>query len=228
MNLERDITSPYSRAEAWLYDRLVAPAVEEDFMARLTALQEMRVCRFPATGSILDLGCGGGQITIALARRYPALFFKGIDSSEGQIRRARRRSREIPNVEFEVGNAMDLAAEEGSFDGLVSIACLKHWPDRSRGLRECLRVVRPGSAMIIVEADKECSDQAALEFVSEWRMPSFLRRRFAKFFRETIAGQSLTRGEAEELVAATPLVESRVFSPTKAPILIISAVKDRD
>jgi hypothetical protein len=82
--------------------------------------------------------------------------------------------------------------------------------------------------MTIVEADKACSDQAALEFVSEWRMPSLFKPRLVNYFRETVVGQSLTVEEAQGLVADMPLTGLRIFKPSEGPIFVISAVKSRE
>jgi methylase of polypeptide subunit release factors len=42
----------------------------------------------PASGTVLDVGCGPGEITCELARRHPRLSFVGVDHSTQAIKRA--------------------------------------------------------------------------------------------------------------------------------------------
>ena len=56
----------------------------------------------PAAGTVLDLGCGPGEITCELARRHPHLSFLGVDHSAQAIRRAREHAARLglANVRF--------------------------------------------------------------------------------------------------------------------------------
>jgi SAM-dependent methyltransferase len=64
----------------------------------------------PTSGTVLDLGCGPGEITCELARRRPHLAFLGIDHSTHAIRRARDHADRLGlrNARFEVGDAEQL------------------------------------------------------------------------------------------------------------------------
>lgn len=55
-----------------------------------------------STGTVLDLGCGPGEITCELARRFPATTFVGVDHSDGAIRQAEanRARLELTNTSF--------------------------------------------------------------------------------------------------------------------------------
>lgn len=68
----------------------------------------------PAAGTVLDLGCGPGEITCELARRYPHLAFLGIDHSGRAIERARANANRLglANARFEAGDAETLASGE--------------------------------------------------------------------------------------------------------------------
>ena len=56
--------------------------------------------------SVLDLGCGPGEITCELARRHPSVVFTGFDHSPVAIERAREHARRLglENVGFDVAN----------------------------------------------------------------------------------------------------------------------------
>ena len=68
----------------------------------------------PEAGAVLDLGCGPGEITCELARRYPRLSFLGVDHSAQAIRRAREHAARLAlaNVRFEAGDAESLPAAD--------------------------------------------------------------------------------------------------------------------
>src|ERR1700690_3548227 len=58
----------------------------------------------PADGSILDLGCGTGQLAARLARRVPHGTVLGVDPAEEMIGVAQRQHRRRKNLRFEMGS----------------------------------------------------------------------------------------------------------------------------
>ena len=92
---------------------------------------------------VLDIGCGDGEITAAIAQRVPRGFAVGIDSSKEMIDLATRRfpSEHYPNIAFILKDAAALDFPE-EFDAVFSNACL-HWVIDHRpvlaGIRRCLK-----------------------------------------------------------------------------------------
>ena len=86
----------------------------------------------PAIGTVLDIGCGPGEITCELARRHPQLSFVGIDHSTQAIRRASANATRLglANARFIVGSAEDLPA--GDRYGLVLMFDAFHHLERPR------------------------------------------------------------------------------------------------
>jgi trans-aconitate 2-methyltransferase len=74
-------------------------------------------------GRVVDLGCGSGELTVTLARRWPGASVAGIDSSPEMIARAPQAS----GVDFAIGGAADFDAT--GVDVLVSNAMLQWVPD---------------------------------------------------------------------------------------------------
>ena len=77
--------------------------------------------------TVLDIGCGDGKLTAALAQQLPNGFVQGVDSSLEMIRFARKNfpSSAIPNLSFKVCDARRLTFVN-KFDIVVSFSCL-HW-----------------------------------------------------------------------------------------------------
>jgi trans-aconitate 2-methyltransferase len=79
----------------------------------------------PSPRSVVDLGCGPGELTEALALRWPGATVRGIDTSVDMIGAARRRPG-LPNLRFEVGDLRDYAP--ASDDVIVTNAALQWVP----------------------------------------------------------------------------------------------------
>ncbi len=93
----------------------------------------------PASGTVLDVGCGPGEITCELARRHPALSFVGIDHSEQAIQRARRNAEPLglTNIRFAVSDAEALPPEDRY--GLVTMFDAFHHLEHPRTFLDWLR-----------------------------------------------------------------------------------------
>jgi SAM-dependent methyltransferase len=93
----------------------------------------------PSTGTVLDVGCGPGEITCELARRHPGLSFVGVDHSEQAIVRAKRNAERLSlsNVRFAVGDAEQLSP--GQTYGLVTMFDAFHHLERPHDFLAWLR-----------------------------------------------------------------------------------------
>ncbi len=216
MSLVRDVTARYHPVEAWVYDTFVSPAV---LQARDRMFQETPALdSLPPGAAVLDVGCGGGQIAAELARENPGFRVIGIDLAPAQIRRARRRSR---NVRFVPGSALELPFPDAAFDLVYSIGSIKHWPDRARGLSECVRVLRPGGRLLVLDLDRECSLEESREFVRRTRFPRFIQPLWLKIFRAKLVEPSLTPQEARAHCLPLQLVDLRAERLSRSPAFVL-------
>ncbi len=99
----------------------------------------------------LDLACGTGSLTRDLAKRVgPGGHILGIDFSREMLRAARRRP--LPNVEYRLGDATDLAGVPSSrFDAVTIAYGARNIPDLDALFSEMARALRPGGVAVCLE-----------------------------------------------------------------------------
>lgn len=110
----------------------------------------IRTLKLSGDEQILDIGCGDGKVTAALAALVPKGRVLGIDSSESMIAFARQRfpPGHYPNLQFCWGNATRLAYR-CEFDLVMSFASL-HWvSDHLAVLSGIKRSLTPGGRTVL-------------------------------------------------------------------------------
>ncbi len=93
--------------------------------------------------SVLDVGCGTGSLTLAVAERAKGTRVTGVDLSEAYIAFARGRT-EDGRIAFETADACALPYADGAFDRVMSMLVLNFVPDAPAAAAEMVRVTRPG------------------------------------------------------------------------------------
>jgi SAM-dependent methyltransferase len=91
--------------------------------------------------AVLDVGCGTGAITSAVAASRPSARITGVDPSATFVAHAHERAR--GRIRFVVGDGRQLPLMASAFDGTLSLLVLNFIPDRERAVREMIRVTRP-------------------------------------------------------------------------------------
>ena len=113
----------------------------------------VRFAGVAASERALDVGCGTGHLTRAIAAA--AAVATGIDLSAPYVDFARRVTAN-PAITFFVGDALALPFEEGAFERSLSMLALDVLPDSLEGLREMRRVTRPGGVVAVVVNNFRC------------------------------------------------------------------------
>jgi len=105
----------------------------------------------------LDIGCGTGDLAIAVLHKEPSAHVTGIDLSVPMIEIADRKTRAAglqSRATYQVGDATAMAFGDRAFDGIVSAFCLRNIDDRMKAFQEMQRVLRPGGTVVILELTK--------------------------------------------------------------------------
>ena len=112
----------------------------------------------------IDIGCGGGQVTMEIARLVaPGGTVIGIDADEVKLAMARQAAaqRQLANVEFTARDVRDWN-EPGSYDVVYSRFLLQHLSQPESLLRRMWAAVAVGGVLIVEDADFDgwCCDPA--------------------------------------------------------------------
>jgi demethylmenaquinone methyltransferase/2-methoxy-6-polyprenyl-1,4-benzoquinol methylase len=102
-------------------------------------------------GRALDVATGTGDLAIALAQRVgPDGEVVAVDFSHRMLELARAKANGLP-IRFEAANALALPFGEAEFDAATVGFGARNFSDLDRGLREMVRVVRPGGRVVVLE-----------------------------------------------------------------------------
>ncbi|HZP80879.1 MAG TPA: class I SAM-dependent methyltransferase [Chthonomonadaceae bacterium] len=98
--------------------------------------------------TLLDVGCGAGQLTIPAAKR--GIKVTGLDLAQNLVDQARKRARqEGLDIRIEQGDAEALPFADGSFAAVMSLIGAMFAPRPERVAAEMLRVCQPGGKIIM-------------------------------------------------------------------------------
>ncbi len=140
---------------AGLYDRmngLMTAGMHHRWRSRAADLAAV-----PVGGITLDVATGTGDLALELARRVgPGGLVIGTDFSERMLELARAKaaaleSPELGELRFEPGNALELPYPDNRFDVATVGFGARNFASLERGLREMVRVVRPGGRVVVLE-----------------------------------------------------------------------------
>jgi SAM-dependent methyltransferase len=128
-------------------------------------------------GTILDVGCGGGETVRKLAETNPHSRVYGIDYSEDSVAVAVKRNAQgirAGRVDIRHGEVSDLPFPEGMFDLVLAVETHYFWPDLASDIKEILRVLKGGGTVLVIgegyrggkygERNRELAERADMSF----------------------------------------------------------------
>ena len=99
--------------------------------------------------TIGDLGCGTGETSAALAPFVARTV--AVDRSGEMLQAARRRLRDLPNVDVRRGELEALPIADGELDAAVMMLVLHHVPDPGAVLQEAARTLKPRGRFVLCD-----------------------------------------------------------------------------
>jgi SAM-dependent methyltransferase len=130
-----------------------------------------------ACGHLLDVACGPGIVTAALAPGAASVV--AFDATEEMIERARSRCAKagLANVAFKCGDAENLPFADAQFDGVVTRLAIHHFADPRRALDEMFRVLRRGGIAVVVDivSSQDPAESSLQNAIERLRDPSHVR-----------------------------------------------------
>ena len=149
---------------------------------------------------VLDLACGTGDLSIALAKKR--LRVVGADISEGMLEVGKRKIEALwqkkmsqyPKPSLQKGDGANLPFEDGSIDIVTIGYGIRNFDDRPSSLREIMRILSPGGALLILEFGQPRN--------------AFMRMLYKPYFEYAIPGMASVMTKGKDKAAYTYFISS--------------------
>ncbi|MGZ6334156.1 MAG: methyltransferase domain-containing protein, partial [Bdellovibrionota bacterium] len=161
---------------------------------KLTPYSQM-AHELPERGPILDMGCGHGLFTLALALQSSERQVLGFDHDEDRVGLAREAARDLPNIDVRSGNMTE--PPPGNYSGIAMIDVMHYFePETQKELaRQAFERLDEGGRLIVREVDP--SGGAASSF--------------NRFYEKIATGIGFTRAEKKGLHFRTRMGWEELF-----------------
>jgi ubiquinone/menaquinone biosynthesis C-methylase UbiE len=171
---DREVTKAFGHHVHWGYwdSNNLADGSVEDFRRAAEELS-VKMCeagRITDKQKVLDVGCGFGGTIATINNRYEHMDLVGVNIDERQLARARElvKPAATNKVEFIEADGCKLPFENNSFDVVLAVECIFHFPSRELFFKEAKRVLKPGGYLAICDftpVDMVMSWMGVLEFM---------------------------------------------------------------
>jgi ubiquinone/menaquinone biosynthesis C-methylase UbiE len=181
---------------------------------------------------VLDVGCANGYSSIQFASMR-RIQLRGLDYIPEMIEQARARlgtmqEKLAGSIEFDVGDITKLKEPVNSYDKVIVVRVLINlgtWERQLLGLRQCLRVLKPGGVLLLSEATLQ-GWRRLNALRGEWGMEDIPMPPFNQYLdQEEVIAAMADEAELLEIsnFASTYYVGTRVLKPllaqaTHAPV----------
>lgn len=163
-------------------------------------------------GTVLDLGCGPGDIPIRFAKLYPACQVIGVDASAPMIQLSEQAVKQAGLADRITlcCERIDDVAGARIADAVISNSLLHHLPNPLQFWNRLRQLVRPGASVLVMDLLRPESPEAAQAIVDQYAAnePDILRRDFYNSllaaFTEDEIGSQLARMNLTRLLIDVP------------------------
>lgn len=163
--------SDYFGARVREYDSLILRAVPcyAEMLSRLVEYLPEQAA------SVLELGCGTGNYTVALAERYPDAELVLVDGSREMLDVTHERLGHPLRVRRIEARFEDVDLQPEWFDVVTSCIAVHHVQDKARLFRRLRRILRPGGALVLCDQMSGVTEETSAlhwdRMVDFWRRP---------------------------------------------------------
>lgn len=156
--------------EAAIFDKLffkVAPHYEEMLQALVDALPFHKKDKL----EIVDLGCGTGNLTQKLVSVYPNAHITCLDMAENMLRLAKAKLKQIPNIDFWLGDIRDFDYRK-KYDAILSSLVLHHieGKDKPRFYRKLYHSLAGGGVFFNIDIFLSSSSYLQKLHMDKWKL----------------------------------------------------------
>ncbi len=160
--------------------------------------------------SVLEVAPGPGYLAIELAKlgRFRII---GLDISKDFVEISRRNAKEADvQVEFRQGSASDIPFSDNSFDFVICTAAFKNFKEPLNALSEMHRVLRSGGTALIVDMDRNTSDQQIADYTENMGAKGLDKLFMKLIFKYFLRNGAYTKAEFVDIISKTAFNEHRI------------------
>jgi malonyl-CoA O-methyltransferase len=111
---------------------------------------------------VLDVGCGKGRYARLLQRRFPGANITGMDISPQMLAAVPAPIRRLR------GSILNIPEPDGQYDAVLCVEALEHAVNISQGVKELIRVLKPGGRLVIIDKNAEKLGTLAMPHWEKW------------------------------------------------------------
>ena len=119
---------------------------------RRRIISELR--HYQLQGTLVDVGCGSGNLIVKIANQFKDLYLIAMDVSKEILNLAKIRATKAhldKIIKFEIGDVDNMPLEDKSVDFIVSSLSLHHWSDPKLALKELSRISKDDGTILIFD-----------------------------------------------------------------------------
>lgn len=192
---EQTVQSQFDpRARAYLTSAVHAAGPD---LERAKALTSQAI---PASAQALDIGCGGGHLSFALAPHVARMV--ALDPSPGMLAAVSKAAAErgLSQIETRQGNAESLPFADHGFPLVCTRYSAHHWTRLERAVPEIARVLAPGGHALVIDTlgHEDPLVDTFMQSIELLRDPSHVRNRSRAEWRSLLQTAGLVEAEFAE------------------------------
>ena len=143
-NVYKRKSQDFFNESAASYDQSTSMGISPELLSGIL----QKLTRFPQPQSILDVGCGTGELLTQITGRMDASL-AGLDLSPNMVAVARKKLGN--SVDLQVGDSEALPWEAATFSVVLCTLSFHHYPHPNQALTEMRRVLKPGGMLILAD-----------------------------------------------------------------------------